>query len=556
MSDVYKNCRSNWKYGLARECRRGLVRGMGYTEEEFERPLIAVVNSWNEYNPGHVHLRNLSERVKQGIREAGGLPFEVMTTAVCDGMVLGNEKYIELPSRNSIADEVELIVESNMFDGMVMLSTCDSIVPGHLMAAARLNIPTIMVTGGYMPMPYLDGKFANYSDLSDHIGKTMQGKYDRAQAEREVAGMYHSCGACGIMTTANSMCLVAEALGMALPGNSIMSATSPELLQCAFKAGRQIMKLLEMNIKARDIITEKSIENAIAATMAMAGSINLMMHIPAVATEAGLVGQWWKLFDKASNEVPQIVGACPSGPWHLQDVDRAGGSKAVFSRLMPKLHSDCLTVTGKTVAENYAEAKVYDESVIGSLEKPYAKSGGLNVLYGTLAPEGGIVKAGAVTEDMRRFKGTAKVFDSLEEAMKALRADKISPGDVAVIRYLGPKARFGTTAYTFQKELKGRGLAHSVAIVTDGRFSGASSGLSIGYVSPEAGLCGPLALVKNGDIIDIDVDERKLDLCVDQDELELRRKKWKWVFPKEKYPPFLRLFSKCVGSLAKGAVWE
>ncbi|MBE6414497.1 MAG: dihydroxy-acid dehydratase [Verrucomicrobiaceae bacterium] len=556
MSDLLKSCRSNWEYGLARECRRGLVRGMGYTEEEFNRPIVAVVNSWNEYNPGHVHLRNLSERVKQGIREAGGLPFEMMTTGVCDGMVLKNEKYIELPSRNSIADEVELIVESNMFDAMVMLSTCDSIVPGHLMAAARINIPTIMVTGGYMPMPFLEGKSANYGELSDHVGKTMQGKYDPAQAHKEVSGMYASCGACGIMTTANSMCLVAEALGLALPGNSLMSATSSDLLQCAYKAGKQVMELLRKNIRARDIITKEAVENAIAASMAMAGSINLLMHVPAVATEAGLEAEWWRLFDKASNEIPQLVGASPSGPWHLQDIDRAGGSAAVFRELMPKLHGDCLTVTGKTIAENYADAQVYDREVIGTLEKPYAKSGGLFVLYGSLAPEGGIIKAGAVDASMRKFKGTAKVFDSLEDAMVALRADQISPGDAAVIRYLGPKARFGTTAYTFQKELKGRGLDKSVAIVTDGRFSGASSGLSIGYISPEAGLCGPLALVKDGDMIDIDIDARKLDLCVSPEELAERKKQWNWVFPKEKYPPFLRLFSKCVGSLAKGAVWE
>ncbi len=556
MSDILKSCRSNWEYGMARECRRGLVRGMGYTEEEFNRPIIAVVNSWNEYNPGHVHLRNLSERVKQGIREAGGLPFEMMTTGICDGMVLGNEKYIELPSRNSIADEVELIVESNMFDGMVMLSTCDSIVPGHLMAAARLNIPTIMVTGGYMPMPYLDGKFANYGELSDHVGKSMQGKYDKTQAFREVSGMYSPCGACGIMTTANSMCLVSEALGMSLPGNSMMSATSSELLQCAYKAGRQIMELLRKDIKARDIITKEAVENAIAAGMAMAGSINLLMHIPAIATEAGLDAEWWRIFDEASRKIPQIVGASPSGPWHLQDVDRAGGSAAMFHELMPKLHGNCMTVTGKTISENYAESKVYDSEVIRSLDNPYAESGALYVLYGSLAPEGGIIKAGAVDLDMRKFKGPAHVFDSLDDAMRALRANEIKEGEAAVIRYLGPKARFGTTAYTFQKELKGRGLDKSVAIVTDGRFSGASSGLSIGYISPEAGLCGPLALVKNGDIIDIDLDARKLDVLVDEAEMAERKKNWNWVFPKEKYPPFLRLFSKCVGSLAKGAVWE
>lgn len=556
MCDIMESCRSSWKYGVARECRRGLVRGMGYTEEEFNRPLIAVVNSWNEYNPGHVHLRTLSERVKQGIREAGGLPFELMTTAVCDGMVLGNEKYIELPSRNSIADEVELIVESNMFDAMVMLSTCDSIVPGHLMAAARLNIPTIMVTGGYMPMPYLDGKSVNYIELTDNVGKTMQGNYAKAKADREVSRMYAPCGACGVMTTANSMCLAAEALGLSLPGNAVLSATSSELLQYAFQAGHQIMELLKRNIKARDIITEQSVENAIAATMAMAGSTNLLLHLPAIATEAGLKGEWWRKFDAASSRIPQLVGASPSGPWHLQEVDRAGGSRAVFHELMPLLNGDCLTVTGRSFAENYAEAQVYDREVIRPLDNPAAVSGALYVLYGNLAPEGGIIKAGAVDIAMRKFSGPARVFDELDDAKAALSRNEIKAGDVAVIRYLGPKARFGTTAYAFQKELKGRGLDHDVAIVTDGRFSGGSSGLSIGYISPEAGLGGPLALVENGDIIDIDLDERKLDLRVSETELAERKKAWNWVFPKDKYPPFLRLFSKCVGSTARGAVWE
>jgi len=548
--------RSHWEYGVAKECRRGLVRGMGYTQEEFERPLIAVVNSWNEYNPGHVHLKKLSERVKQGIREAGGLPFEVMTSAVCDGMVLKNPAYIELPSRNLIADEVELIVESNMFDAMVMLSTCDSIVPGHLMAAARLNIPAIMVTGGYMPMPYLDGKSVNYIDLTDNVGKSMSGEYDRKKAEREVAKMYTPCGACGVMTTANSMCLVAEALGMSLPGNTTMSATTAEILDCAFRAGRQIMTLLEKGIKARDIITEDAIDNTIVATMAMAGSTNLLMHIPAIATEAGLKAEWWRKFDKASRKVPQLIGASPSGPWHLQDIDRAGGSMAIFKELMPLMHADSLTVTGQKISENYADAESYDREVIPPLEKPYGESGALYVLYGSLAPEGGIIKAGAVDPAMRKFSGPAKVFDSLDDALKGLDENKIEKGDVAVVRYLGPKARFGTTAYTFQKELKGRGLDHDVAIVTDGRFSGGSSGLSIGYVSPEAGLCGPLALVRDGDRITIDLDERKLDLDVPAEELAKRKETWNWKFDCKKYPPFLRLFSHCVGSLAKGAVWE
>ena len=550
------NERSRSEYGVARECRRGLVRGMGYTEEEFKRPIIAVVNSWNEYNPGHVHLRTLAERVKQGIREAGGLPFEMMTTGICDGMVLKNPRYIELPSRNNIADEVELTVESNMFDGMVLLSTCDSIVPGHLMAAARLDIPAILVTGGYMPMPFLDGRCANYIELTDNVGKVMQGQYDRKQAEREVEKMYTPCGACGVMTTANSMCLAAEALGMTLPGNGCMSAVSSELLQTAYRAGKQIMRLLADGITARKIITPEAVDNAIAMTMAMAGSTNLFMHLPAIACEAGLRDRWWAHFDRASREIPQIVGASPSGRWHLQDIERAGGSRAVLKSLMPKLNGNALTVTGKTLAENYADAEVYDTDVIRSLDNPVSQEGALYVLYGTLAPDGAIIKAAAVEESMRIFSGPANCFDSLEQALRALNDGGIRKGDVCILRYLGPKGAFGTTSYQFQKELKGRGLAHDVAIITDGRFSGGSSGLSIGYLSPEAALGGPLALVRNGDRIEIDLNARRLDLIVDEKELAERKKNWKWEFDTKGVPPFLRLFVRNAGSLANGAIWE
>lgn len=548
--------RSQNNYGVANECRRGLVRGMGYTEEEFNRPIVAVVNSWNEYNPGHVHLKQLAERVKQGIRECGGLPFEVSTTAVCDGMVLKNPRYIELPSRNNICDEVELVVESNMFDAMVLLSTCDSIVPGHLMAAARLDIPAIMVTGGYMPMPFLDGKPVNYIDLTDNVGKVMNGQYDRQRADREVERMYGPCGACGVMTTANSMCVVAEALGMAMPGNGFMAANGSEILQTAYLAGRQVMYLLENNITARKIITAEAIDNAIAVTMATAGSTNLFMHIPAIANEAGLKDKWWAHFDAASKSVPQIVGASPSGPWHLQDVDRAGGSKAIIKNLLPKLNGNALTVTGKTLAENVADAEIYDTEVIRTLDNPYSQDGSLFVLYGTLAPDGAIIKAGACDESQRAFTGNAICFDSLEAALDGLNNGKVQPGHVAVIRYLGPKAAFGTTAYVFQKELKGRGLAHDVAIVTDGRFSGGSSGISIGYLSPEAALGSPLALVQDGDRIEIDLDKRKLDLCVDPEILKERKQNWSWSFNPKGIPPFLRLFCKNAGSLANGAIWE
>lgn len=550
------NERSYTPYGVANECKRGLVRGMGYTEEEFKRPIVAVINSWNEYNPGHVHLKGVAERVKQGIREAGGLPFECGTTAICDGMVLKDPRYIELPSRNLVADQVELIAESNKFDAMVLISSCDSIVPGHLMGAARLDIPAILVTGGYMPMTFVRGKAANYIDLTDNVGKVMQGEYSKEVAEEEVARMYSPCGACGVMTTANSMCLAAEAMGMTMPGNGGCSAISSELYQIAYKAGLQIMELLRKGITARKIITREAMDNAIAITMGMAGSTNLFMHLPAIAIEAGLHEKWWAHFDRASREVPQTVAASPSGPYHLQEIDAAGGSRAVIKQLLPKLNGEALTVTGKTLAENVKDAPVYDTQIIRSPDDPVSFEGALYVLYGTLAPDGAMIKAAAVEESMRKFSGPAKCFDSLQEALDALDEGKVEKGDVCILRYLGPKGAFGTTSYQFQKELKGRGLAHDVAIVTDGRFSGGSSGLSIGYLSPEAALGSPLALVENGDKIEIDLDDRRIDLCVSEEVLSERRKNWSWKFDPAGVPPYLRLFVKNAGSLANGAIWE
>ena len=335
-----------------------------------------------------------------------------------------------------------------------------------------------------------------------------------------------------------------------------MSAVSSELLQTAYLAGKQIMKLLADGITARKIITPEAVDNAIAMTMAMAGSTNLFMHLPAIANEAGLHDRWWAHFDRASREVPQIVGASPSGRWHLQDIDRAGGSRAVLKSLMPKLNGNALTVTGKTLAENCADAQIYDPEVIRSLDNPVSQEGALYVLYGSLAPDGAMIKAAAVEDSMRKFAGPARCFDSLRQALDALNADQIRKGDVCILRYLGPKGAFGTTSYQFQKELKGRGLAHDVAIVTDGRFSGGSSGLSIGYLSPEAALGSPLALVQDGDRISIDLDQRKIDLEVPSAELEERRKNWSWKFDPAGVPPFLRLFVKNVGSLANGAIWE
>ncbi len=552
-----RQLRSQWEFGEASECRRGLMRGMGYTEEELKRPLIGVVNSWNEYNPGHIHLNQLAERVKQGVREAGGLPVEVMTTAICDGMVLKDPKYIEIPSRNSIADQAEITVEGNFFDGMVMLSTCDSIVPGHLMAAARLDIPTIVVTGGYMPLGQCRGKEVVHIHAQDKVGTMKAGKIDPQEYDDLISKSWGICGACTSMTTANSMCMVAEALGMTLPGNSSMSAVSSEIRNLSYEAGRQIVRLVEEGITARKVMTVEAIKNAIMVDMAVAASSNLILHIPAIAHEAGYDLPWWKYFDEFSNEIPLLSHLAPSGPYSLKDFDLAGGMPLLLKNLLPKLYGDVLTVTGKTLRENVQNAVCYNADVIHTLEDPVMTEPGIGVLYGNLAPEGSIIKIAAVPEQLMTFKGKAKVFDSLDEGLKALRGGQVHEGDALVLRFMGLKGRFGTTAFTFQEELKGRPeLYNSCAIITDGRFSGGTSGLSVGYVSPEAALKGPLGLVKNGDGIEIDIPNRSIHLNVSDEELAKRREAFSWKFNEEEYPRYLRLFVKNVGSMAKGGIWE
>ncbi len=549
--------RSKWEFGEASECRRGLMCGMGYSLEEQDRPLIGVVNSWNEYNPGHIHLKNLAERVKQGIREAGGLPVEVMTTGICDGMVLKDPKYVEIPSRNSIADQVEITAEGNFFDGMVMLSTCDSIVPAYLMAAARLDIPTIMVTGGYMPLGGFRGKEVLHIHAQDKVGAASSGKIDMEEYNGLIENSWGICGGCTSMTTANSMCMVSEALGMSLPGNSTVSAVSPKLYLMAYRAGKQIMNLVKNNITARKIITVESIKNAIKLDMAVAASSNLILHIPAIAQEAGYDLPWWKYFDEASNEIPLLSHLAPSGKYSLKDLDLAGGLCALLKNLMPMLNGDCLTVTGNTIRENVKDAVVYDDDVIRTLDKPVSKEPGIGVLYGNLAPEGAIVKIAAVPENLMCFTGKAKVFDSLADGLASLRRGEIKPGDAVVLRFMGLKGRFGTTAFTFQEELKGRTeLYESCAVITDGRFSGGTSGLSIGYVSPEAALASPLSAVKDGDTVEIDIKNRRINMLVDDEEIKRRIAAFNWEFDGGEYHKYLNLFVKNVSSMAKGGIWE
>ncbi len=547
--------RSKWEFGIGSVKRDGILYGMGYTKEEVKKPYIAVVNSWNEYNPGHVHLKEIAQRVKDGVREAGGLPFELTTTGICDGMVLKDPRYIELPSRNLIADEIELNVEANMFDGMVLLGTCDSIVPGQLMAAARLNIPTVVVTGGYMPLCFYQGKEIGLTKVSSTVGKVMQNKVSREEFDDMVYCAHAGQGACGSMTTANSMCCIAEALGMTVPGNATVNATDKRLGAMAYEAGKYVMEMVKNDITARDIITQEAIENAIITDIAIAGSTNLLLHIPAIAHEAGIDRDWWSFFDEMSHKIPLVTEIAPNGPYYFNDFERAGGMKALMNVLLPVLHSDCKTINGKTLAENYKDAPIYDDKVIHSLDAPVSDDGGISVLLGNLAPEGAILKTAAVPESMMKFEGAAKVFCEVDDAIAALRSGDIKAGDVVVINYLGPKGRFGTTAFAFQKELAGMDIYDKVAIVTDGRFSGGSSGLSIGYVAPEAAIKGPLAVVKNGDIISIDVPNRQINIKLTDEEIADRLSKVDWKLQEEKFKPFLRLFARNVSSTAKGATW-
>lgn len=552
-----EDLRSYFPYGQAGECRRGLMRGMGYSEAELKRPLIGIVNSWNEFNPGHVHLDKLAERVKQGVREAGGLPVEVMTTAICDGMCLKDPRYIEVPSRNSIADQVELTVEGNFFDGIVMLCTCDSIVPGHLMGAARLDIPTIFLTGGYMPLGQASGHEVVHIHAQDKVMAVKEGKISEEDYEELIANSWGICGACTSMTTANSMCMMVEAMGMSLPGNSSISAVSSRIYEMAYETGHRIMDMVNKGITARQIMTVDAIKNAIKVDMAVAASSNLILHLPAIANEAGYDLPWWRYFDEASNDIPLLSHLAPSGPYSLKDFDLAGGMPALMKSLLPKLNGDCLTVTGKTVAENVRNAKIYMPDVIRTLGNPVSTEPGIGVLYGNLAPEGAILKIAAVPENLMKFHGKAHVFNSLQEGIDALHAGKIQSGEACVLRFLGLKARFGTTAFPFQEDLKGmKDLYETCAVITDGRFSGGTSGLSVGYVSPEAALGSPLAIVEDGDMIEIDVKERRIHLDVAEEIINERLKNFRFEFPEDEYPLYLKLFSRNVGSMAKGGIWQ
>jgi dihydroxy-acid dehydratase len=541
--------------GVAAAEREALLYGAGVNTEQQKKPFIAVLNSWNEANPGVLHFDKIVKSVKKGIRKGGGVPFELPTMGLCDGIALANPKYIT-PSRDLIANEVETIIEANCFDAMVMLATCDKIIPAYLMAAGRLNIPAIIVTGGYMAVGSYKGKKYTFLEAGKSVGQFERGEI----AEEEMkAILKHSCspgGACSMMGTANTMACIAEALGMSMPGNATLPADGRIIKKTAYNAGLQIVNLLNNNICPRQIITNESMRNTIRTVMAIGGSTNVLVHIPAIAYESGLTMDCYEEFDVAGQEVPMLVGIAPNGPHYMPEFDAAGGLSALLKELADnkKIDSDVLTCTGNTAKVNWKDAKILDSGVIHRINEPYQKTGALAVLKGNIAPEGAIVKQSAVPEGMKKFTGKAKVFWGEEDAQSALTQGAIKAGDIVFILGMGPKGGPGMiTVYTFTSKLAGLGLTESVALVTDGRFSGATEGPCFGHVSPEAALRGPLIAVQDGDKVSYDIEKRTIHLHVDEEELELRRTSNPIFINEVNKTSYLAQYAEIVRSLAKGA---
>jgi dihydroxy-acid dehydratase len=516
------------KHGLERAPHRAILKCLGLTEEDFEKPFIAVANSFTETVPGHMHLDRLAESVKAGVQAAGGVPFEFNTIAVCDGLAMGHEGMnYSLPSRELIADSIEVMVQAHRFDGLVLLTNCDKITPGMMMAAARLDIPSIVVTGGPMLSGFYKGRKVDVTAIFEAVGEASAGKITEEELEEIEDRAFPGCGSCNGMYTANTMACVAESIGMSLPGCATALAVSSEKVRIARKSGERVVRLVKEGLKPSDIMTRQAFENAIIVDMALGGSTNTVLHLKAIANETGL-DLPLEVFDETSRKTPHLCDMRPGGPHDLEELDAAGGIPAVMDLLGDRLHLDMITVTGETVRENIKDAIVYDTEVIRPLENPVHKEGGIGILRGNLAPNGAVVKVAAIPPGMFVHKGPAKVFDSEEDAMKAILKKQIKAGDVVVIRYEGPKGGPGMREMLSPTSaIAGIGLIESVALVTDGRFSGASRGLCIGHVSPEAAAGGPIAALGNGDIVQINVSKRTLDVVLKDEEFENRLAKWK-----------------------------
>ncbi|MBC7079540.1 MAG: dihydroxy-acid dehydratase [Methanothrix sp.] len=540
------------KLGPERAPHRALLKAMGITDDEIKRPFIGVANSANEFIPGHIHLDRIAEAVKAGIRMAGGVPFEFQTIGVCDGIAMGHGgmRY-SLPSRELIEDSIEIMAQAHQLDGLVMMPTCDKIVPGHLMAAGRLDLPTIVVTGG----PMLPG-FACDRELDlINVFEEWQKGGDTISILEDLA--CPGAGSCAGLFTANSMACMTEALGLSLPGCATAHAVDAKKMRIAKLSGMMIVELVKKGITARKIVSRESFENAVRVDMAIGGSTNTVLHLPAIAAEFDIDLEL-DVFDRLSRETPHLVNLRPGGPHHMLDLDHAGGIPAVMQRLSSKLDLSVLTVTGKTLGAVLAGFKPVNPKanaeVIATLEKPVHPEGGIAILKGSLAPEGSVVKQTAVSKKMLVHKGPAVVYNSEEESMKGILSGEVKAGDVVIIRYEGPKGGPGmreTLAPT--SAIAGAGLSESVALITDGRFSGGTRGPCIGHVSPEAAVGGPIALVENGDMISIDIPNRRLDLLVDESVLERRRASWRPPEPKVR-GGVLDRYRKSVTSASKGGV--
>lgn len=523
------------KEGVNNAPHRALYHALGLTKEEVSRPLVGIVSSYNEIVPGHMNIDKIVDAVKLGVAMAGGTPIVFPAIAVCDGIAMGHQgmKY-SLVTRDLIADSTEAMAMAHAFDALVMVPNCDKNVPGLLMAAARVNVPTIFVSGGPMLAGHVDGKMTSFSSISEAVGEFNAGKINEEKLDEYERHGCPTCGSCSGMYTANSMNCLTEVLGMGLKGNGTIPAVYSERIELAKHAGMQIMELLKKDIRPRDIMTEKAFMNALACDMALGCSTNSMLHLPAIAHECG-IDLNLDIANKISDKTPNLCHLAPAGHTYMEQLDEAGGVYALMNELSKKnlLNTDCITCTGKTVGENIKNCKNKNTNVIRDIENPYSETGGIAVLRGNLAPDSCVVKRSAVAPEMLSHSGPARVFDCEEDAMEAILGGKINSGDVVVIRYEGPKGGPGMREMLNPTSaIMGMGLGESVALITDGRFSGATRGAAIGHVSPEAAVGGPIALIKEGDIISIDIPANKIDVEVSEEEMQKRKSEWKPRAPK------------------------
>jgi dihydroxy-acid dehydratase len=548
------------KQGIERAPHRALLRAVGVCGRDFNKPFIGIVNSFNEIVPGHMHLNRIAEAVKTGVLSEGGIPFEFNTIGICDGIAMNHPGMkFSLPSRELIADSVEVMVEAHRFDALVFIPNCDKIIPGMLMAAVRLNIPSIFISGGPMLVGRLQEKgksrVVDLTSVFTAVGQVVQGRITEAELERIETAACPGCGSCSGMYTANTMNCLLEAVGMALPGNGTIPAVDSRRTHLAMEAGRQIMAILEKDLRPRDIVTPASVHNAFAVDMALGGSTNSVLHLAAISHEAGFEFPLSQI-NEIANKVPHLCKISPASELHMEDVDRAGGIPAVMHEIHKLLNSKSKTVMLKTLGETYKNAVVNDRDVIRHFHKPHSKTGGLAILFGNLAPGGAVVKSGAVSKEMMVHTGPARVFENEEAATKGIMGKKVKKGDVIIIRYEGPRGGPGMREMlTPTSLLTGMGLDNYVALITDGRFSGGTKGAAIGHVVPEAADRGPIAAVRNGDIITIDIPVRKLNVKLTDSEIK-RRLKSIPQFKSSIKGGYLKRYIAQVGPASLGAVFK